>query len=236
MQLANEALITNASSVRANGTINPETIDMSAIGRAVYVNGNGGVDTMFGTDFADTMDGGTGADVMSGGNGRNAFVLDANNVDDTGTSDDERFTDSSTTAFDKITDFTLASASWTTTTANNEVTEFQALTIGGAGADILDINVGSALSVVADSNVTGVLNGILDIGSLNLADAIILADGVAATAGETLAFRVGDNTYVFTQNGANDVLVELTGLTGVAGLDLLGSSGTVGGANWIIIG
>jgi hypothetical protein len=69
-----------------------------------------------------------------------------------------------------------------------------------------------------------------------LAEVVAAAGLVAATNGETLGFEFGGSTYVFTQNGAHDILVELTAVTGVAGLDLLDTTGTVGGANWIIIG
>jgi hypothetical protein len=262
VQLADEALVTGASSVRANGTAGAQTIDMSGIGRAVYVNGNGGADTMFGTDFADTMDGGTDADVMDGGNGRDAFVIDADGIDDTETGTgavqvDETFSDSLAAAPDRILDFTLATASWTGSAANNTVAEFQALAIGGSGADILDINLsGVTVAIEADaadvaSTVGGgaagivtasVLNGILSISSDDaddfdtLAEVVAAAGLVAATNGETLGFEFGGSTYVFTQNGAHDILVELTAVTGVAGLDLLDTTGTVGGANWIIIG
>jgi hypothetical protein len=269
IQGANEALLVNASTVRANGTAGAETMDMSGIGRAVYVNGNGDVDTMFGTDFADTMDGGTGADVMTGGNGRDAFVIDANNVDDGATVIDDRFSDSSTGARDQIIDFTLATAAWTGSAANDTVAEFQALAIGGAGADILDINlngvavaieanaastvsttaatlaasVKTSLAAAATGDITvAVTNGIMSISSTvgadfdTLGEVVAAAQLVAATDGETLGFEFGGSTYVFTQNGTQDILVQLTAVTGVAGLDLLDTTGTVGGANWIIIG
>jgi hypothetical protein len=205
------------------------------------------------------MDGGTDADVMDGGNGRDAFVIDADGIDDgtTGGADDERFSDSLAAAPDRIVDFTLATASWTGSAANNTVAEFQALAIGGSGADILDINLsGVTVAIEADaadvaSTVGGgaagivtasVLNGILSISSDDaddfdtLAEVVAAAGLVAATNGETLGFEFGGSTYVFTQNGAHDILVELTAVTGVAGLDLLDTTGTVGGANWIIIG
>jgi len=263
VQLADEALITSVSQVQANGTSAAQTIDMSAIGRAVIINGDAGADTIFGTDFADTMDGGTGADVMTGGNGRDAYVVDADGIDDAGVTGDERFSDSLAIGRDQIIDFTLATASWTGSAANNTVAEFQALAIGGLGADILDINLtGVTVAIEADAadvastvdnagasgggaagTVTAaVLNGILSISSTTatdfdtLAEVVAAAELVAATDGETLGFEFGGSTYVFTQNGDHDILVELTAVTGVAGLDLLDTTGTVGGANWIIIG
>jgi hypothetical protein len=265
VQIATSQLLADALGVRANGTVNPETIDMSGIGRSVYVNGNGGNDTMFGTDFADIMDGGTGADVMTGGNGRDAFVVAADGIDDGGVPNDERFTDSSIDAFDRIVDFTLATASWTRSAANDTVAEFQALAIGGAGADILDINlagvtltieanagdVSSAVRAAGNSGggaagtvTASVSNGILRISSTNGADFNELSEMIAAAQlvaeinGETLAFEFNNSTYVFTQNGDHDALVQLAAVTGVNGLGLLtGADGTsAGGENWVVIG
>lgn len=242
VQLANEALVASASTVRANGTADPQTIDMSGIGRAVYVNGNGGADTLFGTDFADTVDGGTGADVMTGGNGRDGFVVASDSIDDVEAGGapaqvDERFTDSSTLARDQIIDFTLATAGWTGSAANDTVAEFQALAIGGSAADILDINLAGVTLVKATGggvNANGVLQGVTG----TLTDAVTLASGATAadSDGEAVVFEHGGNSYVFVQNGDYDILVELTAVTGVAGLGLLAGSGDVGGANWVIVG
>jgi hypothetical protein len=187
-------------------------------------------DVVFGSEFADTLDGGTGADDLTGGSGRDAFRIEANSSG----------TDSSTDDIDQITDFTLATARWSGSIANNDVTEFQSLTIGGAEADILDINLVDAmdeaitLSVVADIDDL-VDDGVLAIDDLSLADAIELANDTAVDPGEALVFEHDGSSYVFVQNGDDDVLVELTGLTGVAGLDVLGT-GITGGANWVIIG
>lgn len=233
VQTADSQLLADAVNVRANGDSIAETIDMSGIGRAVYVNGNGGADILFGTDFADIIDGGTDADDLTGGTGRDAFRIEADGVG----------SDSTDLAFDQITDFTLASASWAGAAANDSVAEFQALTVGGEQADILDINVYSgnnnvALTVASGAGITA---GILDVtGALNLAAAIGLAQTATGSqvgdAGETLAFEFGGNTYVFTENDANDVLVELTAVTGVTGLSLLAGGNQVGGDGYIIIG
>lgn len=234
VQTADSQLLADAVNVRANGDSIAETIDMSGIGRAVYVNGNGGADILFGTDFADIIDGGTDADDLTGGTGRDAFRIEADGVG----------SDSTDVAFDQITDFTLASANWAGDAANDSVAEFQALTVGGEQADILDINVYSgnnnvALTVASGAGITA---GILNVSGAgnNFAAAIALAQTATGSApgdaGETLAFEFGGNTYVFTENGANDVLVELTAVTGVTGLSLLAGSGTVGGDGYIIIG
>jgi hypothetical protein len=59
---------------------------------------------------------------------------------------------------------------------------------------------------------------------------------VAASDGETLGFEFSGSTYVFTQNGAADVLVQLEGVVSVAGLTLLANSGTLGGTGYVVIG
>jgi hypothetical protein len=233
VQAADSTLVQNAVSVTADGTVDGETIDMTGIGRGVLVNADAGSDTVFGTDYADTISGGTGADLLTGGNGRDAFAIAGG--------------DSSTAAYDRITDFALASSSWAGGDANNTVAEFQALSIGGVGADVLDLTA-TGLSVAAGTG-TGVAaatytvtNGILTLSGAGSADVDTLTEwvaeaaAVASTQGETIGFQFNGNTYVFTQNGANDVLVELTAVTGVNGLSLLANSGTVGGSSYIIIG
>jgi hypothetical protein len=46
--------------------------------------------------------------------------------------------------------------------------------------------------------------------SLNLTAAV----AVASTAGEMLAFEFGGDTFVFTENGTQDVVVNMVGVTG----------------------
>ena len=242
VQAADTALVLGAAAVTANGTVGVggETIDMTGIGRAVSVNGLAGADTIFGTEFADTITGGTGADNLSGGNGRDAFVI-VGGDSATGTGN-----------FDRITDFTVVSASWTGSAANDTVAEFQALTIGGSGADILDLSAAS-LTIEADGTGTGVaaltnytvVNGILTLSGAGAIDVdtldewIIEARAIAATQGETIGFQFGGNTYVFTENGVgatDDILVELTAVTGVAGLSLIDVLDPQLGSGFVVIG
>jgi hypothetical protein len=258
VQAADTALVLGAAVVTANGTngVGGDTIDMTGIGRAVSVNGLAGADTVFGTEFADTITGGTGADNLSGGNGRDAFVI-VGGDSATGTGN-----------FDRITDFTVVSASWTGSTANDTVAEFQALTIGGSGADILDLSatgltieadkassvsttalslaldVKTALAAAGDITVS-VTNGIMSISSTTatdidtLAEMVTAANTIAATQGETIGFQFGGNTYVFTENGVGataDILVELTAVTGVAGLSLIDALDPQLGSGFVVIG
>ena len=257
IQSADLELIVSAASVRANGTSQAETLDMSMFDRAIYVNGNGGNDFLFGTEYADIIDGGTGADYLTGGNGRDAFWFD---LTDTG--------DNAVSAWDKITDFTLATSSWARSTTNDEVAEFQAATVGGAQADIIDLRTLGTLAVEPDHAISvssagpnfasaiktqlgasgditvAVLNGMMTISSTvaaelnDLSEMVSAAAAIAATDGETLGFEFNGNTYVFTQDTDSVSLVELIGVSGVMGLSLIsGVAGqTVGGAGYIIIG
>jgi hypothetical protein len=232
---ADTDLLDDAVSVRATSEGGEaETIDMSGLSRGVYVSANDEDDIVFGSEFADTLDGGTGADDLTGGSGRDAFKVDSNR------GGDAPYTDSSDGILDRITDFTLATAGWAGSAANNDVAEFQALSVGGSQADILDINlfngtISVTLSVVAD--VDGLVeDGVLDIGDSTFAEAVTLADTTANDNGKALLFEHGGNSYVFVQNGNRDVLVELSAVTGVNGLSLLADSGTVGGAGYVIIG
>jgi hypothetical protein len=61
---------------------------------------------------------------------------------------------------------------------------------------------------------------------------------VAATDGETLAFVFDGSTYVFTQNGSQDLLVKLDGITNATGVTLItaGSTALTGAAGRIVIG
>jgi hypothetical protein len=62
-----------------------------------------------------------------------------------------------------------------------------------------------------------ILNGVLTFtgaGPATLADAVAIADAGADTAGEAVLFEYIGNSYVFVQ-GSTDILVQLTGITGV---------------------
>lgn len=254
VQAADTALVLGAAAVTATGTENADTIDLTGLGRGVNIQSGDGNDTVFGTEYADVIRGGTGADNLSGGNGRDVFGIDGG---ESGTG---------ANAFDKITDFALATASWAGSASNGTVAEFQALSVGGLGTDILDLSAtglaiegikASSVSTTASSvaaavkgALTGsagditvsVTNGIMSISSTvgtdidTLGELTTAANAIAATQGETIGFQFNGNTYVFTENGVNDVLVELTAVTGVAGLLLLGNTGPVGGAGYVIIG
>ena len=257
VQVADLALLGAAKTVRANGTSSAELLDLSVVDRAVYVNGNGGNDTLYGTEYADIIDGGSGADILSGGSGRDSFWIDMTWDGDT-----------SISAWDKITDFTLAASNWVSAAANDTVAEFQASTVGGGETDIIDFDTTAVLSIepnhAASTSTTlgsfaeavktsigasgtitvAVANGVMTISSTvttdldELSEWVAAAASIAATPGETLAFEFGGNSYIFTHDTASDSLVELTAVTGVAGVSMVSGpiGDVVGGAGYIIIG
>lgn len=249
----------NNTAADVTGGAEVDTITTGA-GADVIV-GAAGADVITTNAGADTITGGTGADVINGGTGVDAFIV----VSDATTGAVSN--DSTTTAYDKITGFGLATGTWTGASTNDTLSEFQATAAGGANADILDINLeaaaGTAVTVAiegdaadvastvdnagaAGAGATGtvtaaVSKGILSISSTvatdfdTLAEMVAAAALVAATDGETLGFQFGGNSYIFSQNGAADSLVELTGTTGVVGLQLLANTGTLGGAGYVTI-
>ena len=231
----------------------------------IRINGGSGVDTITGTSLADVITGGAGADVLTGGSGVDAYVVASNKG--TGAA-----TDSSTAAFDVIKGFGKTSASWTGSADNDTVAEFQATAVGGASADVLDINLsnvggaaatlaveadvassvsttGGSLAATVKTAISGagdvtvaVSKGIMTLSSTTatdvdtLAEYLLAAAAISATDGETIGFQFDGNTYVFTQNGTADVLVQLEAVTSVAGLTLLANSGTLGGTGYVVIG
>jgi hypothetical protein len=240
--VADTAFIEGATTLVVNGTSSAETINMS------------------GFNLGMTINGGLGKDTVTGGAGVDVYAVSSNR----GTSPSS---DSAVATFDVIKNFGKTTASWTGSSANDTASEFQTTAVGGAAADVLDINLtnnGSAASLTieaaaanvattvaaagaAGAGATGtvtasVANGILSIASTTATDFDTLAEMaaaaalVAATDGETLGFEFSGSTYVFTQNGAADVLVQLEGVVSVAGLTLLANSGTLGGTGYVVIG
>ncbi|WP_048441474.1 calcium-binding protein [Caenimonas sp. SL110] len=88
-------LVANTSGVAGAGA------NASALGAAVSMLGNAGVNPLTGTRFNDTIDGGPGADVMTGGNGDDTFYVD--------NAGDKALDSSSTGGFDTV----IASVSYT---------------------------------------------------------------------------------------------------------------------------
>ncbi|WP_305857627.1 DUF4214 domain-containing protein [Balneatrix alpica] len=205
--------------------------------------GNAGIDTITGGAGADILKGGANADVINVGNGRDAVLVDSFK----GVS-----VDSGTALFDSVNGFVMGSA-FTTATNISTVANFQAASVGGANATVLGIDMdqdgaNTDQGITVEANGTGagqaagvtytVTNGILTLSGAGastvdtLGEWLTEAAAVAATDGEILAFEFGSDTYVFGQNGAQDVLIKLVGVTGAAALAEGGAAST-GAANTI---
>lgn len=96
---------------------------------------------------------------------------------------------------------------------------FDVVTIGSAVAQAADdVSTTDPVSV-KDGKLT--FNGA---GPATLADAITAVDTQLATDGEAVVFEYVGDSYIFVQDGATDVVVKLTGVTGLNGLDEVGTS------------
>ncbi|WP_162560038.1 peroxidase family protein [Methylotetracoccus oryzae] len=207
------ATIANTGSTLLNLTGNDLANSLSGNAGSNSLSGGLGNDTLSGFGGADRLNGGAGVDVLTGGGGRDTFAFAAG--------------DSSALAasFDSITDYAKGGA------GVGDLIDFTvAMTRGGSGA--------AATATQASINqTTGVATFAAGSGG-TVADAVsdIAARFTAATdaAGEFALFRVGGagNYHLFISDGvagvgANDVHVELVGVTTVASINLAGGDLTI---------
>jgi len=203
----------------------------------VTITGGAGNDNLAGGAAKDTIIGGAGGDLITGGLGVDTITVGVGRDAVVFNSIDGTSTDSGTANFDSVNGFKLADA--ITTAANlSNVANLLGNTSGGADLSVLALNLtdnGAANVVVAaHADATGngqavgvtydVTDGILTLAGTGAASVDTLGEWlaeaavVAAAAGETVAFEFGTDTYVFAQNGTDDVLVKLVGVTGATGL------------------
>ena len=222
-------------------TLNGDVTIDAVAGNATITTGAGddtilagaGTDTISVGAGDDTVNGQAGGDLITVGLGNDVITLDA--------------TESTTSAYEQITGFSLASASWTGSSANNGADEVQSTGVAGADADILDIGSANTLDVAGLSGTLGTTATsnveVSALGKVTFATAddtlaerltALAADTTDITAGETVFFEQGSDTFIF-HNDATDMLVKLVGVTGATGMDLTATSGTVGGDGYIII-
>jgi len=173
------------------------------------LDGNAAKDVISGGDGADTINGSTGQDTLTGGAGADVFEF----MSLQGTS-----SDSTVAAPDVITDYALS-------------------TVATAG-DMLNIDIDTAGPVDESADIVGDTTGAGQAAGVNyeVADGILTLSGAGAAAvdtlsewlteaaavassdGDMLAFEFGTDTYIFAQNGAQDMVIELDGVTDVAAL------------------
>jgi hypothetical protein len=100
--------------------------------------------------------------------------------------------------------------------------------------DVFNAVTGGTTEVVTAS----VTNGLItlagaDAGTINtLAEWVAVARLVDTTSGAVVGFDDGVNTYVYQENAGGDLLIQLTGITGVA----VTAIATTGAATTILIG
>lgn len=190
----------------------------------VTITGGAGNDALSGNAAKDVISGGAGADVISGGAGQDTLTGGAGSDRFDFTSDNVNggaaFTHSSTAAADVVTDFAMSSAASTGDGLSIDLDD-----TGGIPANVnvaVEAN-GTGAGVAAGVTYT-VTNGILALsgagaaGVDTLAEWLTEASSVAGTNGDIVAFEFSGDTYVFAQNNAVDLLVQLDGVTGATSL------------------
>jgi len=182
---------------------------------ADVITGGAHADTITGGNGADSITGGGGVDNITGGSGADTFVF-ANTA--TGTP--------SATNFDSITDYT----------SNSDIIDFGSTAIAQGG----DTHATTGIAVAGHAAVAaGVVSFHAD--DDTLAKRIIAVNDALddtandggttdASAGESLVFDFGADSYIFISDGvlgigATDVLIKLVGIDGAAGTDSLTISG-----------
>ncbi|TFW30834.1 DUF4214 domain-containing protein [Duganella callida] len=221
----------------ANNTASATVTIIGGEGDDVLTGGNA-KDTITGGKGNDILTGGQGADTINTGIGHDVIVLNSTTDATTGVS-----TDSGTAAFDVVNGFKTVATAITTGVDFSDNAHFQSTAAGNANLNLLKLNVltddagagnGTAVTVAAHADATGtgqavgvtydVTDGILTLGGTGasavdtLAEWLTEAAAVAGTNGDAIAFQFGSDTYVFVQNGAADVLVELVGVSGASAL------------------
>ena len=196
------ALVNSIAEVDASGmtlaaaTSNGLTAAIATGGtNGVKITGSGGVDVLTGGDAADIIIGGAGNDTITGGKGNDVLTGGTGNDTFNFAAADSGITSS---LFDSITDYSNG------TVANTSDKLVFTTTAGVAGTTAL---AGFTLNA-----------GVATKSGATLADFITAVQAVAYGAGETYAFVVGSDTYVYHGGAANadttdDVLVKLVGVT-----------------------
>lgn len=213
----NAAILQNATgTITANGDLNPDTADFSAVLKGMTINGFAGQDALTGTNFADLITGGADADSLLGKGDADTFYYALGDAP-TG------FVAGGT--YEKINDFSAAQDKIDLVTAPQLGTaESKAATIGGLAGTV---------AIDAAGKVTFTGDGLAD---LTLVEALAAVRSVVNGVGEVGFFQMnpgsGDSTFLYQENGAsaNDLLIALFGTTGVTT-----TSGTAGGVSTLLI-
>ena len=182
------------------------------------ITGDARANFLNGRDGADRLTGGRGSDTLTGGAGKDTFVFAAG---DSGQS----------SGFDKITDYAKG------TLASGDLIDYSAaLSKGGvataAAADRAAINASTGIATFAAGSGTTLADALADVANSLKLDG---ANGAARDlAGEFALFQVNrtGNYHLFISDGvagvtANDVVLQLVGVTSIGGIDLTGGNLTL---------
>lgn len=252
----------DASGVVANGT--DDTVAALGVKFAstnitptdlVTIIGGDGSDVLTGNAGKDTITGGKGNDVLAGGlNADTINVGVGHDVINLASATVAGTTDSGTAIYDVVNGFKTVGTAITTGVNFSDQAKFLTTAAGNTDLTILNITAKTALNAAVtltkEADATGVgqavgvnytvKDGILTLSGTGAAaidtvgEWLAEAAAVAATDGDILAFQFGTSTYVFAQNGAQDVFVELAGVTAVG---LVGvSNSTTAAAGSILFG
>ena len=207
----NAALVTNGLTIVGNAGANTIT----GTGFNDTLNGGAGNDTMLGGAGNDSLNGGKGADTLTGGLGSDTFVF---------TSGDSGQTAST---IDKIADYAKGAV------GTGDLVDYSAaLTIGGsattASSSQASINQATGIATFAASSGTTMADALADIASR--------FTSATNSNGEFALFQINHtgDYYAFISDGtagvgANDVVIQLVGVTSISQIDLTGGNITVTG-------
>jgi Ca2+-binding RTX toxin-like protein len=197
IQATTLTLASNLENLDASHTGNTQ-LNLKGNALANKLTGNAAANILTGGAGNDTLIGGDGADILIGGKGKDSYDLNK-------TADTVRIAkgDSLVTGFDIVNGFSLDKDKLDL--ATNKI-----------AADALTVNGTDSGSIVSHS----ITNGLISFDGITIDDSkdVDFAYAVAylqanITGNETVVFKDDiNNTYVFQDGGANDTLVQLTGV------------------------
>jgi len=206
--VGNDTLTTGANADTVSGGSGNDTISVGA--EADSVNGGAG---------NDTITGGTGADTLTGSSGADTYIFAAG---DSGTV--------SGTVFDTVTDFAVGTGGDTFDLAGTAVIRANttsAVNVAGAitsaaGGEVVTASVTSGIITLAGANAAAIDT---------LTEWLAVARLVNTTTLNVAGFEFGGNTYLYQEvtvaDGVDDILIQLTGITGVTALGASAAAATV---------
>jgi Ca2+-binding RTX toxin-like protein len=207
-------LLTNINTggeAQGDSLIDVEHISGTSSGDTIV--GNASNNVFYGNGGNDRLGGGAGADILVGGAGSDSFVFALGDSGQTATT------------LDQVFDYAKGAVG-----VGDEIDFANGLTVGGvaaaATATQADINQTTGVAIFAAGSGTTLADALADIATSMTAG--------GDTVGEFALFRVNGtgNFYQFISDGvagvgANDVLVQLTGVTSVGSIDLTGGDLTI---------